>query len=105
MHPQFEDLTPQWFFRAFIYSGSIGEFRYRFSRDKDAKIIHTSVYSHFCYEAARDTVEQDFPRTEEGVAALRQWLQAQLDTFHAEGRFLPAEKSEEPSDQEGSRKP
>ena len=40
MHPQFAELTPNWFNRAFIYTGSIGEFRYRFDGDKDAGILH-----------------------------------------------------------------
>ena len=35
MHPQFAELTPTWFNRAFVYTGSIGEFRYRFAGDKD----------------------------------------------------------------------
>ena len=30
MHPQFSELTPRWFKRAFVYTGSIGDFRYRF---------------------------------------------------------------------------
>ena len=30
MHPQFAELTPRWFKRAFVYTGSIGDFRYRF---------------------------------------------------------------------------
>ena len=28
MHPQFAELTPRWFKRAFVYTGSIGEFRF-----------------------------------------------------------------------------
>ncbi len=95
MHPQFSPLTVQWFYRAYVYTGSIGEFRYRYARDKDAGLIHAAVYSHYCYEAAQDTVTQDFPWTEEGVAALQQWMQSQLDTFTAEGRFLPAETPED----------
>ena len=39
MHPQFAELTPNWFNRAFIYTGSIGEFRYRFDGDKDAGLL------------------------------------------------------------------
>ena len=72
VHPQFSPLTVQWFYRAYVYTGSIGEFRYRYARDKDAGLIHAAVYSHYCYESARDTVQQDFPWTEAGVAALQQ---------------------------------
>ena len=31
MHPQFSELNPRWFKRAFVYTGSIGDFRYRFA--------------------------------------------------------------------------
>ena len=30
MHPQFEQLNERWFLRAFNYTGSIGDFRYRY---------------------------------------------------------------------------
>ena len=39
MHPQFAALTPRWFKRAFVYTGSIGEFRYRFATDKVAGLL------------------------------------------------------------------
>lgn len=45
MHPQFACLTPHWFYRAYVYTGSIGDFRYRFDRDADANMLHTAVYS------------------------------------------------------------
>ena len=54
MHPQFAELTPTWFKRAFVYTGSIGEFRYRFAGDKDNGVLHTAVYSNLCYELAQD---------------------------------------------------
>ena len=54
MHPYFEILTPRWFKRAFVYTGSIGEFRYRFVNDRENSLIHAAVYTHFCYERAKD---------------------------------------------------
>ena len=48
MHPQFSELTPRWFKRAFVYTGSIGDFRYRFAMDKDAGVLHTAVYTVYC---------------------------------------------------------
>ena len=60
MHPQFAQLTVTWFRRAFVYTGSIGEFRYRFACDEKEKLIHAAVYSDVCYELALDKVEQDF---------------------------------------------
>ena len=69
MHPQFAELTPRWFKRAFVYTGSIGDFRYRFDMGKEKGILHTAVYSVYCYEA--------------GVEELKQWLQAKYDQFSA----------------------
>ena len=60
MHPYFEVLTPRWFKRAFVYTGSIGEFRYRFANDKENNLLHAAVYTHFCYERAEDVQERDF---------------------------------------------
>ena len=54
MHPQFEELNPKWFNRANVYTGSIGDFRYRFATDKKERILHAAVYTVYCYEAARD---------------------------------------------------
>ena len=44
MHPQFQDYTVQWFKRAYVYTGSIGDFRYRFAHD-DETTLHAAVYS------------------------------------------------------------
>lgn len=81
MHPNFAILTPRWFDRAFNYTGNIGDFRYRFVMDADGAQVHAAVYSVYCYERARDREERDFPRTDEGVAQLRDWLQEKLDAF------------------------
>ena len=45
MHPQFEELNPKWFNRANVYTGSIGDFRYRFATDKKERILHAAVYT------------------------------------------------------------
>ena len=83
MHPQFQELTPQWFKRAFVYTGSIGDFRYRFAHD-DKETLHAAVYTRLCYEAASDVVRQDFPWTEEGVQQLKSWLQERYEAFLAD---------------------
>lgn len=82
MHPQFTVLTPRWFKRAFVYTGSIGDFRYRFAHS-DQETLHAAVYTVYCYEVAKDVVEQDFPWTDEGVEALKNWLQGQYEAFLA----------------------
>lgn len=81
MCPQFEVLTPHWFNRAFIYTGSIGDFRYRFAADKKAELLHAAVYTVLCYEKATDVTAQDFSWDEDGVAQLKEWLQAHYDAF------------------------
>lgn len=81
MHPQFEELTVGWFRRAFVYTGSIGEFRYRFACDEKEKLIHAAVYSNVCYEVAQDKTEQDFPWDDSGVAALKEWLQESYEAY------------------------
>ena len=65
MHPQFAEFTPRWFKRAFVYTGSIGEF------------------SQLCYELARDIEEQDFPWDDDGVKQLQSWLQSRYEAYCA----------------------
>ena len=83
MHPQFEGLTPQWFKRANVYTGSIGDFRYRFACDKKENTIRAAVYTVYCYEAATDVVEETFPWDDDGVTRLQAWLQHAYETFTA----------------------
>lgn len=94
MHPQFAQLNSRWFMRAFNYTGSIGEFRYRYLMEKDHSAIHAAVYTHYCFERATDVVEQDFPWTDEGVAALQNWMQSAYDTFCATGKLPEAPPAE-----------
>lgn len=84
MHPQFQRLNARFFLRAYVYTGSIGDFRYRFAHD-DKETIHAAVYTKVCFEKAQDVVQQDFPWNEEGAEALRLWLQQRYDAFLAEG--------------------
>ena len=49
----FSQLTPNFFHRAFNYTGSIGDFRFRFVHDDDTT-IHAAVYTKLCYEKADD---------------------------------------------------
>ena len=81
MHPQFSVLTPHWFKRAYVYTGSIGEFRYRFRRGKKDEPLLASVYTNVCYEAATDIEEREYPLTDEGVAQLQQWLQEKYEAY------------------------
>lgn len=79
MHPNFAQLTVRWFKRAFVYTGNIGEFRYRFKQNGETLSIAT--YTHLCYEAADDVVEREFPWTEEGAEQIKAFLQEQFDAY------------------------
>ena len=93
MHAQFSVLTPRWFRRALVYTGSIGEFRYRFANDHDAGLIHASVYTVFCYEAVRDVHNRDFSWDEQGVEALKEWLQSCYEIYQRTGSLPDASDS------------
>ena len=96
MHPQFSQLTLQWFKRAFNYTGSIGDFRYRYLMEKDRSAIHTAVYTRLCYEAATDVCERSFPWTDEGVEALKAWMQSAYEMFMETGKVPePVKNTEE----------
>ena len=86
MHPQFQELTPKWFNRANVYTGSIGAFRYRFATDREQTLLHAAVYTVYCYEAAKDVQQQDFPWDEDGVAALKAWLQEKYEAYVSAAR-------------------
>ena len=94
MHPQFACLTPHWFYRAYVYTGSIGDFRYRFDRDADANMLHTAVYSRLCYEVADDVQKRDFSWDDAGVEELKSWLQRQYEAFSQTGKLLPEESQQ-----------
>lgn len=76
----FSNLTVNFFHRAFNYTGSLGDFRFRFFHD-DNETIHAAVYTKLCYEKADDVEDRDFPWTEEGVEELKQWLEDRYQTF------------------------
>lgn len=81
MHPNFSELTPQWFKRAFNYTGSIQDFRYRFIQVKDPRSIEVSVYTKFCYEVASDIQTETFPWDDDGIEALKQWIQGKYEEY------------------------
>lgn len=81
----FDFLTPHWLNRAHVYHGEQDAMRYRFRMDAREKTVEASAYTKVCYEAAEDVVTETFPWDEEGVAALRCWMQAQYDRIMSEG--------------------
>ena len=85
MHPVFEEITPKWLDRSHIYTGSIGDFRYRFAQTNNATTILASVYTKWCYEVAKDVREKEYPWDDDGIAEMRNWLQKLYDVYTSIG--------------------
>ena len=91
MHPVFEEITPGWLDRAHVYTGSIGDFRYRFEQKNKGTSILASVYTVWCYEVAKDVPEKDFPWDDAGISDLRNWLQQYYDAYTSTGKLPDTE--------------
>jgi len=90
----FSRLAPDWFHRAFVYTGSVGpfdnDFRFRLAQDAENQRIHAAAYSRVAYELAEDKEERDFPWDEPGVEGLKAWLQERYEAYAA-AHGLPLE--------------
>ena len=93
MERKFDFLNMQFFTRASVYPGSIGTFRYRFQRtgwlNKEDSTIQAWVYENVCFEQAQDVETETFPWTEEGVEALKNWLEEKLEQRGSEPYRIP----------------
>lgn len=80
MEDPFEFLTVQFFAKAVVFPGNLGTFRYRFehSGKKESGTIQVWVYEDICFELAQNIETETFPWTEEGVVAIRVWLNEKL---------------------------
>jgi len=76
----FEFLTVSFFAKAVIFPGSYGTFRYRFQHNgtKESGTIQVWVYEDISFELAQNIETETFPWTEEGVLAIRSWLNEKL---------------------------
>ena len=85
MHPYFSRLTPAELNKNTVLTGSIGpvfdDFRYRIRPDSKEGRVYAAAYSVYCYEKAEDKVEAEFSYDDEGVEALKSWLQEQYDGY------------------------
>ena len=81
----FAQMTPGWFHRAYVYTGSVGQtFRFRCEQGKTedgSPVIRAATYTRVCYELADDVESRTFPWDEEGIEALKGWLQSRYDRF------------------------
>ena len=77
---QFAFLTLNFLQKAQIYPGSLGTFRYRLQRNGKANdgSIQAWVYENICFEKAQDIVTDTFASTDDGMAAIRAWLNQKL---------------------------
>ena len=66
--------TLEWFQFGNIYTGSIGDFRYRIAPEVKENKLLTSVYTVYSYHHAKDIVETEFPLDEGGLLKARQWI-------------------------------
>lgn len=91
MEDAFEFLNAEFFKRAAVFPGSVGSFRYRFQTEgrRDEGRIQAWVYENVCFELAKDAETETFPWTEEGVAALKDWLGKKLAERGAEPYRIP----------------
>jgi len=93
MERKFDFLNMQFFTRASVYPGSIGTFRYRFQRtgwlNKEDSTIQAWVYENVCFEQAQNVETETFPWTEEGVEALKSWLEEKLEQRGSEPYRIP----------------
>lgn len=91
MDHTFEFLTLDFFTRAAVFPGSLGTFRYRFQRTGwigDGS-IQAWVYENISFELAQNVETETFPWTEEGVAALKDWLARKLSERGTEPYRIP----------------
>ncbi len=57
-----------------IFTGSKSNFRYRIKPDIPNKKFLVSIYTIYCYECAKDIVDNEFELSQNGYEQLREWL-------------------------------
>ena len=81
----FEKMNPNWFNRAYVYTGSVDNmFRFRIAQiqtDDKGVLLQAAAYTELCYELATDVETAEFPWDDAGVEALKQWLQSRYEAF------------------------
>lgn len=93
MEQHFEFLDMNFFTRASIFPGSLGTFRYRFKRtgwlNKPESEIQAWVYENTSFELAQDIETVTVPWNEEGIEALKAWLEQKLAERGTEPYRIP----------------
>ena len=91
MESRFAFLDSGFFTKAETYPGSLGTFRYRFKREgwTGSGKIQAWVYENTSFELAQDVETETFDWTDEGVEALRAWLEQKLTERGAQPYRIP----------------
>ena len=93
MERTFDFLDMHFFTRAAVYPGSVGTFRYRFERtgwvNKPESSIQVWVYENTCFELAEQIETETFPWSEEGIEAIKIWLENKLEERGTEPYRIP----------------
>ena len=93
MDNSFDFLNVSFFTKASVFPGSLGTFRYRFQRTgwpgKPDSTVQAWVYENTSFELAKDVETETFPWTEEGVEALKAWLQQKLEERGSQPYRMP----------------
>ena len=91
MASSFAFLNMHFFTKAEIFPGSLGTFRYRFQRTgwMGDGSLQAWVYENVSFELAQNIETETFPWTEEGIAALRDWLDQKLAERGSEPYRIP----------------
>ena len=93
MENHFDFLDMNFFTRASVFPGSVGTFRYRFQRtgwlNKPESTIQAWVYENTSFELAQNVETATFDWTEEGIVALKQWLEEKLAERGTEPYRIP----------------
>ena len=93
MENHFDFLNVNFFTKASVFPGSLGTFRYRFQRtgwlNKAESTIQAWVYENTSFELAQQVETETFPWTEDGVEALKAWLEQKLAERGSEPYRIP----------------
>ena len=93
MEQHFDFLNMSFFTKASVFPGSLGTFRYRFQRNgwlnNEGSTIQVWVYENTSFELAQDVETETFPWTEEGVEAIKAWLEKKLAERGTEPYCIP----------------
>ena len=102
MESSFSFLNSGFFTKAEVYPGRLGTFRYRFKREGwiGSGRIQAWVYENTCFELAEHIETETFEWTEEGVEALRSWLDRKLSERGTEPYRIPVPGERSKSGQE-----